>query len=318
MRIALSLLGMLVCGVLSLPVAAAEFPNRTVRILVGFAPGGTTDLLARILADELRSIWKVPVIVENRPGADGVVAATGMHNDPDGGHTLLLGTNALLSSAHLRQLPFDPLKDLEPITIVGQEFHHMLVPPALPAATVKDFVQLAKTKPGGLTFASAGLGSAGFIGTQRFIKAAGIRDKMIHVPFPGGTPAVLAVVQGNVDSLFVTPSTTLPLSREGKVRILAVAGPNRDPNAPEAPTFAESGFPGFESSGWFGLLVSSKVDSQALAIIRRDVAQAMRNPTVLRRIDEVRSVPIGNSSEQFRQIMKADFEVYGQILASSK
>ena len=205
-----SLLVPLFCAALLLPAAAADFPTRNVRILVGFAPGGTTDLLARIMADELRTIWKTNVVVENRPGADGIVATTAVHNDPDGGHALLMSTNAIVITPHMRTLPYVPLRDFEPITIVGQEFHHMLVTPNLPAKNVKEFVALAKSKPEGLTFASAGPGSAPFLGMQRFIQTADIAN-MVHVPFPGSNPAVLSLVQGDVQAMFSSPSTTLPL-----------------------------------------------------------------------------------------------------------
>ena len=128
-------------------LAASDFPNRTVRILVGFAPGGTTDILARIVADELRTKWNTAVVIENWPGADGIVASTAVHNAPADGYTLLMSTNALVITPHLKALPYKPLEDFEPITIVGQEYHHLLVTPKLPVATVKDFIDLAKSTP---------------------------------------------------------------------------------------------------------------------------------------------------------------------------
>jgi len=297
--------------------ADSEFPNRTVRILVGFAPGGTTDLLARIVADELRSIWNTAVVVENRPGADGIVATTAAHNAPADGYTLLMSTNALVITPHLKPLPYDPIKDFEPITIVGQEYHHLLVTPHLPARTVREFIELAKSTPGGLTFSSAGPGSAPFLGMQRFMQAAGITN-MVHVPYPGSMPAAMAVVTSDVQSMFSSPSTTLPLSSEGKIRVLAVAGPKRDPNVPDVPTLAEAGLTGFESNTWFALITSSKVSPDVLAKIRMDVARAMRSSSVLRRISDIKSIPVGNSSEEFRRIILSDFEVFGRLIASAK
>ncbi len=297
--------------------ANAEFPNRTVRILVGFAPGGTTDLLARIMADELRSIWNTAVIVENRPGADGIVATTALHNAPGDGYTLLMSTNALVITPHLKPLPYDPIKDFEPITIVGQEYHHMLVAPALPAKTVKEFIELAKSTPGGLTFSSAGPGSAPFLGMQRFLQAAGI-TKMVHVPYPGSMPAAMALVTSDVQSMFSSPSTTLPLSSEGKIRVLAVAGPKRDPKVPDVPTLAESGLPGFESNTWFALVVSSKIPPDILKKIRTDVAKAMRSPAVLKRINDIKSIPVGNTSEEFRQVILSDFDTFKRVIANAQ
>src|SRR5262245_48280114 len=138
------LASLIVCAALLVPAQAQDFPNRTVRVLVGFAPGGTTDLLARIIADELKAMWNQSVVVENRPGADGIVATTALNSAPADGYTLLMSTNALVITPHLKPLPYDPIKDFEPITIVGQEFHHFLVTPKLPAKNVKEFIDLAK------------------------------------------------------------------------------------------------------------------------------------------------------------------------------
>ncbi len=313
-----ALMALLLFANLALPARAqSDFPSRTVRILVGFAPGGTTDLLGRIVADELRSMWKVSVVVENRPGADGIVATTALHNAPADGYTLLMSTNALVITPHLRSLPYEPLKDFEPITIVGQEYHHMLVRPTLPVKTVKDFIELAKSSPTGLTFASAGSGSAPFLGMQRFIQAAGIA-KMVHVPYPGSLPAAMSLVSGEVDAMFSSPSTTQPLSSAGKIRVLAVAGPRRDPNVPDVPTLAESGLPGFESNTWFGLVAAAGTPPDVLQKIRTDVAQVMRSPAVLKRIKDIKSMPVGNTAEEFHKVILSDYEIFGRVIANAK
>jgi tripartite-type tricarboxylate transporter receptor subunit TctC len=312
------LMSLFVLAGLFLPAQAnTAFPNRPVKVLVGFAPGGTTDLLARIIADELRSMWDISVVVENRPGADGIVATTALHNAPGDGYTLLMSTNALVITPHLKALPYDPIRDFEPITIVGQEFHHMLVTPRLPAKTVNEFIELAKATPGGLTFSSAGPGSAPFLGMQRFIQAAGITN-MVHVPYPGSMPAAMALVTSDVHSMFSSPSTTLPLSSEGKIRVLAVAGPRRDPNVPDVPTFVESGLPGFESNTWFALVASSKVPPDVLQKVRTDVGRAMRSAAVLKRINDIKSIPIGNTPEEFRRVILSDFETFKRVIANTK
>jgi tripartite-type tricarboxylate transporter receptor subunit TctC len=297
--------------------AATDFPNRSVRIVVGFAPGGTTDILARVMAEKLNEYWRVPVIVENRPGADGIIATTFVHQAPPDGYTLLMSTNALVITPHLKKLPYDPLYDFAPITIVGREYHHMMVTPGLPAKTVKEFVDLAKAAPAGLTFSSAGPGSAPFLGMQRFIQATGIPN-MVHVPYPGSMPAALGLVTGEVHAMFSSPSTTLELARDGKVRLLAVAGPTRDPNAPEAPTIVEAGFPGFESNTWFALLTSSKVPADVLEKISTDIGRAMRDPGIRKRIVDMNSSPVGNSPEEFRLVIKDDFATFGRVIANIK
>jgi len=297
--------------------AATDFPNRAVRIVVGFAPGGTTDLLARIVEDQLRVIWNTSVLVENRPGADGIIATTAVHQAPADGYMLLMSTNAIVITPHLKPLPYDPIKDFEPITIVGREYHHMMVTPKLPVNSVKEFIGLAKSTPGGLTFSSAGPGSAPFLGMQRFMQAAGIPG-MVHVPYPGSNPAVLALITGDVQSMFSSPSTTLQIVREGKVRLLAVSGPARDPNAPEAPTLVESGLPGFESNTWFALMASSKTPADVLEKIRADVGRAMRDPVVIKRIKDINSTPVGNTSEEFRQVIKDDLATFRRVIADAK
>jgi tripartite-type tricarboxylate transporter receptor subunit TctC len=297
--------------------AASDFPSRPVRIEVGFVAGGTTDLLARIIADGLQSLWNSPVVVENRPGADGIIATNAVHQAEPDGYTLLMSTNALVITPHMKPLPYDPINDFEPITIVGREYHHMMVTNALPVKTVKEFIDLAKSTPGGLTFSSAGPGSAPYLGMEGFRQAAGI-PSMVHVPYPGSLPAVMALVSGDVQSMFSSPSTTLQFVHDGKVRLLAVAGPTRDPNAPEAPTLAESGLPGFESNTWFALMAPAHVPPEILEKIRSDAIAVMHTPEVIKRIKDINSTPVGDSSEDFRQIIKSDLEAFGRVIANAK
>ena len=217
----------------------------------------------------------------------------------------------------MKSLPYDPIKDFEPVTIVGQEYHHMMVTPALPAKTVKEFIDLAKSKPDALSFSSAGPGSAPFLGMQRFMQAAGI-PSMVHVPFPGSMPALLSLVSGDVQAMFSSPSTSLQIALDGKVRILGVAGPKRDKNVPNIPTLAESGLTGFQSDTWFALMTSSKLPKDVLEKIRADSIRAMRAPDVQKRILDAGSTPIGNSAEEFRKVILDDLETYRQIVARIK
>jgi tripartite-type tricarboxylate transporter receptor subunit TctC len=297
--------------------AATDFPTRAARIAVGFAPGGTTDILARIIAEKLREYWGVSVIIENRPGADGIIATTAVFQAPADGYTLLMSTNAITITPHMKPLPYDPVKDFEPITIVGQEYHHLMVTPSLPVKTVREFIDLAKSTPKGLTFASAGPGSAPFLAMQRFMQAAGISN-MVHVPFSGSAPALQALVTGEVQALFSSPSTTLQMALAGNVRIVGVAGPARDPNVPDIPTIAESALPGFQSNTWFALMASSKVPPYVLEKIRADAIRAMHEPDVRKRILGAGSSPVGNSAEEFRQVIKDDLQTFGEIVAKLK
>jgi tripartite-type tricarboxylate transporter receptor subunit TctC len=285
--------------------------------VVGFVPGGTTDILARIIGEKLREYWNVPVIIENRPGADGIIATTAVFQAQADGYTLLMSTNAITITPHMKTLPYDPVTDFEPITIVGQENHHLMVTPSLPAKTVKEFIDLAKSTRGGLTFSSAGPGSAPFLAMQRFIQAADI-PTMVHVPFSGSLPALQSVVTGDVQAMFSSPSTSLPIELDGKVRTLGVAGLARDPNMPAIPTLAESGLAGFQSNTWFALMASAKVPPDVLEKIRVDAIRAMHASDVRKRILDAGSTPIGNSAEEFRQVIKDDLETFRQVVARIK
>jgi tripartite-type tricarboxylate transporter receptor subunit TctC len=297
--------------------AATDFPTRPVRLVVGFVAGGTTDILARIIADKLREYWGVAVVVENRPGADGIIATQAVAQSPADGYTLLMSTNAITITPHMKSLPYDPVKDFEPITIVGQEYHHLMVTLSLPVNTVQEFIALAKSTPKGLTFASAGPGSAPFLAMQRFMQAAGISD-MVHVPFSGSLPALQSLLTGDVQAMFSSPSTSISMELAGKVRTLGVAGPARDPNMPNVPTIAESGLPGFESNTWFALMASSKVPAEVLEKIRADSIRAMHAPDLRKRILDAGSSPVGNSAEEFRKVIKDDLQTFGDIVAKMK
>jgi len=297
--------------------ATTDFPTRPVRLVVGFAPGGTTDILARIIADKLHEMWGITVLVENRPGADGIIATNSVFQSAADGYTLLMSTNAITITPHMKALPYDPIKDFEPITIVGQEFHHLMVTPSLPVKTVREFIDLAKSSGDGLTFSSAGPGSAPFLAMQRFMQAAGI-PKMVHVPFSGSAPALQALVTGDVQAMFSSPSTTLQMALAGKVRIIGVAGPARDPNVPDIPTIAESALPGFQSNTWFALMASSKVPAEILDKVRVDAIRAMHEPDVRKRILVAGSSPVGNNAEEFRKVITEDMEIYRQVVAKIK
>lgn len=313
-----SMLTSLAAAMLASPArSATDFPTRPVRLVVGFVPGGTTDILARIIADKLREYWGVAVIVENRPGADGIIATTAVTQAPADGYTLLMSTNAITITPHMKTLPYDPVKDFEPITIVGQEYHHLMVTPSLPIDTVQKFIALAKSTPKGLTFASAGPGSAPFLAMERFKLAAGISN-MVHVPYSGSLPALQSLMTGDVQAMFSSPSTSLPMELAGKVRTIGVAGAARDPNMPAVPTIAESGLPGFESNTWFALMASSKVPSDVLEKVRTDAIRAMHAPDVRKRILDAGSSPVGNTAEEFRQVIKDDLKSFGEIVAKVK
>jgi len=191
-----------------------------------------------------------------------------------------------------------------------------MVTPSLPAKTVQEFVKLAKDSPGKLNFSSAGPGSAPFLAMERFKQVAGL--DLVHIPFPGSAPAVTALASGDVQAMFSSPSTTLQIALSGKVRLIGVSGPQRDKNVPDTPTLAESGYPGFATDTWFGLMAPAKLPPAVLAKIRADAVEALKNRDVREKIEKTGSTVVGNSPEDFREIIKTDIAVYGDVIRRVK
>ena len=229
-----------------------------------------------------------------------------------------MSTNALVITPHLKALPYDPIEDFEPITIVGQEYHHMLVTPKLPVATVKDFIDLAKSTPGGLTFSSAGPGSAPFLGMQRFMQAAGITN-MVHVPFPGSMPAAMALVTSDVQSMFSSPSTTLPLSQRRQAPRARGIGPTARPERARRPD------PGGVRPARFRKQHLVRPDGAVQDAGRRpgEDPHRCRSGDALSygaqpHQRSIKSIPVGNTSEEFRKVILSDYEIFGRVIANAK
>lgn len=293
-------------------LAAADFPSGPVKLVVGFRAGSTTSSLGDILAQKLREIWQTPVVVEYRPGADGMIAAAAVANGQHDGQTLLLGTNALCIVPQLRNLSFDTIRDLEPLTILARDYHYLLVPNNHPTRTLRQFIDLAKAQPGTLSYASAGPLSAAFLRTEQFKQLVGI--EMVHIAYPGAAPAMVDLAAGRVHAIFTSQSAAAPLLRAGKIRMLAVASPRRDPALPEIPTVAEVGAPGFYSDVWFGLLAPAKTPPSVLARLRTDVARAMKASDTRDRIAGIGSNPLGNTPEEFREVIRNDLRTFGELI----
>jgi tripartite-type tricarboxylate transporter receptor subunit TctC len=253
-------------------------PGRPVRIIVPFAPGGQPDVVARALAEPLSKALGQPVIVENRPGAGGNIAAEAVARAAPDGHTLLMGTNGPLavSPTLYRNLPYDPLRDLAAVTLVGTSPNLIAVHPSVGAATLAELVARAKADPGKLNFASVGKGSISQLSMELLNGMAGIRT--VHIPYNGGAPAVTALLAGDVQLLSLNPTALIPHVQAGKVRVLAQTSARRSPLVPDVPTVAESGYPGFEADVWMAVMAPAKTPPEAIARLHAELARAIRSP----------------------------------------
>jgi tripartite-type tricarboxylate transporter receptor subunit TctC len=293
-------------------VASAQqgYPNQLVRIVVPFSAGSATDLLARALADKLGEKWKQQVIVENRPGIAGT---TTVAKSPADGYTLMLTSNGHTVAGVLnKSLQFDPVKDFAGITPVASVPLVLIINPELPAKTLKEFIDLAKAKPGTLNFASPGLGSTTFIAGALFKDAAKL--DLVHVPYKGAPEANMSVVRGDAQMYFTPANTALELFKSGKVRVLGVATDKRLPSMPEVPTLKESGLPNFSYESWFGLMAPAGTPATIVEKVNKDVVELLQDKALQDRMAKQGGVVVVTSTpKQFDETIKTDTARYTKI-----
>ena len=276
-RIAVFLLGMFAAASAH---AADAYPAKTVRIVVAFAAGGSTDLLARNIAQRLNEMWKTPVIVDNRAGGGGIVGSDNVAKSAPDGYTMLFGTNTTnaVAASLYAKLPFDPARDFVPITEVAIIPQMLSVHPSIPARTVKELVALAKSHPGALNYGTAGTGSTSHMAMELFQSVAQI--KLTHVPYKGTGPAMIELLGGHLSLMFDVIMTSLPHVQAGKLRTLAVSSLQRAPITPQVPTIAESGYPGFEAIVWFGFFAPAGTSPEIVKKISEDTARILATPAM--------------------------------------
>jgi tripartite-type tricarboxylate transporter receptor subunit TctC len=283
----------------AVPAAAQSYPSQLVKIVVPFSAGSVTDIMARILADEMSQRWGQKVIVENRPGISGTVAVA--QAKPDG-YTLMLTSNGhTVAGLTNKDANFDPVRDFAGITRVCSAPYVVIVNPEVKANTLKELIALAKEHPGKYNFSSPGLASSTFIGGALFRKAAGI--DVVHVPYKGAPESVMAVLRGEVQFYFAPINLAKELADGGKVRALAVATPARNPNMPNVPTFAEAGMP-FTYDGWFGLMAPKGVPHDIIAKINKDVVAALHTTAIQEKLAQQYVIPVTDTPEAFDKIIR--------------
>lgn len=291
----------------------SAYPARPVRIIVPVVPGSFTDLAARALASELSGPFGQSVIVENRPGAGTTLGAEAVAKAPGDGHTLLITENSFTISAALYpKLPYDPLRDFAPITIVAEAPYILWSRTDLPARTLKELVDTARSKPGSLTFGSGGQGTSSHLSAELFFEKAGIA--VTHVPFKGVGASMTEVIAGRVD--FGGSSVASPIGhiRSGKLRPLAVTGAARSPMLPDVPTFAEAGFPGYDAPIWFGFLATAGTPAAAMDVIRAELGKALSKPNIQELFQKQGAQPVRVSGEAFGRRIAAETAAWKELV----
>jgi len=294
-------------------VAAQNFPARSIRIIVPYAPGGSTDVVFRLLAPRLSEDLGQPVVVDNRPGGSSTIGLDLAAKSPPDGHTwgtpnITYGANPSL----IRKMPFDSEKDLLPVSQVTVVTMVLSLHPSVPARSVKQLIALAKARPGELNFSSAGNASANHLATAKFMHMSG--TKLTHVPYKGGGPAVISLVSGETSMLFATIPSAIEHIKVGRLRGLAVSRAVRNPALPEVPTVAEAGVPGFEAIEWNGVMVPAGTPPAAIRRIHQSLAKALAIPAVKERIVQIGSESVGSSPEEFGAFIKSEFSAWAKVI----
>jgi tripartite-type tricarboxylate transporter receptor subunit TctC len=297
--------------------AAQDWPSRPVRIIVPFAPGGATDIPARLLAPKLSEALGQPVVVENRTGAGGIVGIQAAAQSPPDGYTLLMATNAevVMHPSIYPKLPYDPLKDLVPISIMLESPMLLVVPASSPFNSVADLVAAAKAKPGAVTYSTAGTGSTSHVLTEMLAQQAGV--ELLHVPYKGGAPASAAVSSGEVAVALLNLGSALNFVKGGKAKALAVTSAKRNPNFPEWPTAVEAGVPGFVEHIWIGMAAPAGVPPPIIERMSAEVAKALRAPDVRERLVQLGNEPLGTTPDEAAARIKREFPRYQSVIKAA-
>ncbi|MBM3358645.1 MAG: tripartite tricarboxylate transporter substrate binding protein [Betaproteobacteria bacterium] len=317
-RFVVALGGMMLAGLLpATPVWAQGYPTKTVRILVGFAPGGGTDIMARALATKLSESMKQPFVVENRPGANANLAAKLAADSPADGYTVLFMSVAhIMSKPVYKNLGYDIERDLAPITVVSEVSNVLAAHPALPAKTVKELVALAKAKPGELTYASSGVGSPEHFAGELFKMMTG--TNLLMVPYKGGGPIAIDLMAGHVMTSFSTMPPIIPHVRAGRVRAIAVTKEQRASVLPDVPTIAEAGVRGYAMSTWYGAVVPAKTPRDVVTRLNQEMLKALALPDVKERLASLGADIVASSPEQTAAFFKTELEKYTKVANAAK
>ena len=303
---------------LSAPQAHAQaYPSKTIRFVVPYPAGGPLDTVARLLGAKVGESVGQPVVVENKPGAGGNIGADIVAKSPADGYTILMGavaTHAINPSLY-KSIPYDPIRDFAPVTQVASTPNVLVVNPGVPAKDVKELIAYAKANPGKLSFGSGSIGSAGHLAGELFKATAGV--DMVHVPYKGAAPAMQDLIGGRIQLMFDNLASSLGQVKAGKVRALAVTTAKRSPLAPDLPTIAETGVPGFDISTWFGIFAPAGTPKPALDRLHAEFAKALAAADVRDRMTSMGAEPVGNTPDEFAAFVRSEGEKYSKVIRAS-
>jgi tripartite-type tricarboxylate transporter receptor subunit TctC len=316
MRITFSILAAVVAAATG-TAAAQAYPAKPIRFIVPSTPGGSVDTLARTVGPRLSEKWGQQVIVDNRSGAGGAIAGELVAKSPPDGYTLLIGTVASLATSVSLQkkLPYDPLKDFAPVTLLATQNLMLLVHPSLPVKSVKELTALAKKKPGSLSFSSAGNGTGGHLSGELYKMLAGV--DLLHVPYKGVAPAMIDVVSGQVTMTFASILSGSQQVKTGRLRALAVTGGRRSPAVPELPTMIEAGVAGYESATWYGIVAPAGTPADIVNRLSSEIVAILKGPEMNDRLSKEGADPVGNTPAEFAKHIQAEIEKWRKVIRAA-
>ncbi len=316
-KLIFTLAGGIAFAALPLLTAAQNYPSRPIRIIAQFTPGTSTDILARVIGQKLTEAWGQQVVVDNRPGAGGIVGTEiGAKAAPDG-YTLTMGVSSAfgINPTLYSRLPYDAIRDFAPITNIALTPQTLVANPSFAAKSVKELVAAARARPGQLNFASLGSGSTSHLTMEMFMSAAGI--KLNHIPFKGSPAAHAELIGGQVPVMFDAIPAVLPHVKSGRLRGLGIGTLARSPFLPELPTIAESGYPGFEAVGWIGIVAPAKTPAAILDKLNREIVRMLQAPDVKERLSTLAFTPVGNTRGEFAAFIKSEIAKWGKAVKDS-
>ena len=297
--------------------AGTDWPAKSVRIVVPFTAGGSTDLTARLVGNRLQDVWGQSVVIENKPGAGGNIAADMVaHSDPDGYTIFIVGPGQATNQFLYPQLSYDPVGDFAPVTLLITQPNMMCVPNSSPAKSVLEFIAYCNENRGKVTYASSGNGTTLHLSGELFKRMANV--EMTHIPYRGGAPAINDLIPGRVDVIFDNVPTIISHVRANHLRGLAVTTKDRIAVAPDMPTIAESGVPGFDVFSWFGFFVPAKTPPEIIAKINTDANAALAFPSVKQRFEDVGAVPKGSTPAELATFLKSEIDKWGPVIRNAR
>ena len=295
---------------------AQSYPAKPVRLVVPFAAGGSTDIIARVLGQKLNEMWGQPVLVDNRAGGSTVIGTEIVAKAPPDGHTLLVTPAPFtIVPSLVPKLPYDPHKDFEPITLINTTPLVVVVHPGVPARSIKELVALARSRPGVLNYGSSGSGGSNHLAGELFNAMAGVN--MVHVPYKGNAPALTDLVGGHVDAVFNGLTSALPLIRSGKLRALGVTSLNRSGSLPDLPTLDEAGLKGFQAVAWNGLSAPARTPKSVIDRINADVLKVIRAPELMEKLKAEGSDPVGSSVESYAKFLRDEIQKWSKVIRAA-